>query len=68
MTRIGFIIRLAFIPTDPFTTLEPQNPSHDVPEPHQIRRSPGLEALKLRKELPVHFQNMVVNAGKSEGV
>ena len=35
-----------FSPTDPFTTLELQNPSHDVPE---IRRSPDVEVQKLRK-------------------
>ena len=36
-------------PTDPFTILELQNPSHDVPELRKSRRSPDLEALKLRK-------------------
>ena len=36
-------------PTSPFTILELQNPSHGVRERHKIRRSPDLEALKLRK-------------------
>ena len=36
-------------PTDPFTTLELQNPSHDVSELHEICRSPDLKALKLWK-------------------
>ena len=34
-------------PTNPFTILEHQNPSHDVPELHKIRRSPDLKALKV---------------------
>ena len=36
-------------PTGSFTTLELQNPLHDVPELHNIHRSPDLEALKLWK-------------------
>ena len=36
-------------PTSPFTILELQNPSDDVPELHKISRSPDLEALKLWK-------------------
>ena len=36
-----------YLPTDPFTTLKLQNPPHDVPEPHEFRLSPDLEALKL---------------------
>ena len=36
-------------PTNPFTILELQNQSHDVPELHNIRQSPDLEALKLWK-------------------
>ena len=36
-------------PTDPFTTFELQNPSHDVAELSRIRRSPDAEASKLRK-------------------
>ena len=36
-------------PTDPSTTPELENPSHDVSELHIIRRSPDLEALKLQK-------------------
>ena len=36
-------------PTRPFTILELRNPSPDVPELHEIRRYPDLEALKLRK-------------------
>ena len=35
------------LPTDPFTTLELQNPSQAVPGPHKIRQSPDLVALKL---------------------
>ena len=31
----------------PFTILELQNPSHDVLQLHNIRRSPDFEALKL---------------------
>ena len=38
-----------FYPTNPFTILELQNPSHDIPELHKIRWSPDLEALKLWK-------------------
>ena len=34
-------------PTDPFTVLELQNPSQDVPELHKIIRSPECKALKL---------------------
>ena len=34
-------------PADPFTTLELQNPRHDVSELHKNCRSPDLEALKL---------------------
>ena len=38
------------LPDFPFTTFEPYNSSHDVPElVHKIRRSPNLEALKLCK-------------------
>ena len=37
-------------PTDPFTILEFQNPSKDVPEVHKIRQSPDREALKLWKD------------------
>ena len=33
-------------PTDPFTNLELQNPSHGVAKLHKIRRSPDLDALK----------------------
>ena len=36
-----------YFPTDPFTIFELQNPSHKVPELHEIRRSPDFEALKL---------------------
>ena len=36
-------------PTDPFTNLELQNPSYDVPELHKTRRSSNSEALKLWK-------------------
>ena len=36
-------------PTNPFTTLKHQNPSHDFPEQHKIRRSPDLEDQKLWK-------------------
>ena len=39
-------------PTDPFTTFDLQNPSHDILELHTIRRSPDFEALKyLVKQL-----------------
>ena len=34
-------------PTNPFTILELQNPSHDVPELHKVPRSPDVEARKL---------------------
>ena len=37
------------IPTNPFTTLELQNPSHYVHELHTYRRSPDLADLKLWK-------------------
>ena len=40
---------LLLYPTNFFTTLELQNPSHDVSELHKIRQSPDLEALKLWK-------------------
>ena len=41
-------IRQAILhPTDPFTTLELQNPLHDVPEIHKIRQFPDLEAIEL---------------------
>ena len=36
-------------PTNPFTNLELLNQSHDVSEPHKIRRSADLEALNLWK-------------------
>ena len=36
-------------PTDPFTILMLQNPSHDVPELHKFHQSLDLEALKLGK-------------------
>ena len=36
-----------YIPTDPFTIFEPQNPSIDVSERHKARRSTDFEALKL---------------------
>ena len=36
-------------PTDSSTTLELQNPSHDVPESHESRLSPGFDTLKLWK-------------------
>ena len=36
-------------PIDPFTSLEPQNQSHDVPELNMIRQSPEFEALELLK-------------------
>ena len=36
-------------PTDPFTNLELQNPSHDVRELHEIHLSPDHEDLKLWK-------------------
>ena len=36
---------LANIPTDSFTILEPQNPSHSVFELHKISRSPDREGL-----------------------
>lgn len=35
------------VPTDLFTTMEPQNPSHDVFELHKIRRTPDLEVLNF---------------------
>ena len=35
--------------TDPFTNLELQNPSHDVPELHKICQSPDLKALNCEK-------------------
>ena len=38
-----------FFPTNPFTILELQNPWHDVPQLHKMRRSPDLQALKLWK-------------------
>ena len=38
-----------YVPTDTYTTLKLQNPLHDIPELHNLRRSPDLEALKLRK-------------------
>ena len=41
------IIRRPHIPTNPFAILELQNPSHDIPAPKKIRRSPDLEALTL---------------------
>ena len=34
-------------PTNPFQTLELQNPSYDVSHLHKTRRSPEREALKL---------------------
>ena len=34
-------------PTDPFTTLELQNPSHDYLQLHKTRQSPDLKAPKL---------------------
>ena len=34
-------------PTNLFTILELQIPSHDVPEQHKIRRYPNPEALKM---------------------
>ena len=41
----GFKIWLkAISPTDSFTIIGPQNLSHDVSEPHEIRRSPDVEA------------------------
>ena len=43
---------LVSIPTDHFTTLELQNPPHDVSELHKKCRSPDVEALKLRKGRP----------------
>ena len=36
-------------PTDPSTVLKLQNPSHGVPEPHKIRRSPDLAALEFQQ-------------------
>ena len=36
-------------PTNPFTTLKPQNPTHDVSEVHKISWSPDFEPLKFRK-------------------
>ena len=38
-------------PTNSFTILELQNPSHDVPELHTIRESPDFEALLSGKGL-----------------
>ena len=35
------------VPTDPSTTLELENPSHDVSDIRQVCRSPDLEALEL---------------------
>ena len=37
-------------PTDSFTTLKLQNPSHDVSELYKICRSSDAEAIKLRKD------------------
>ena len=34
-------------PTDPFTTLELQNPSYDIQALHKFRRPPNSEALNL---------------------
>ena len=39
--------KLLHIPTDPFGTLELQNPSLDVHELHKSRQSPDCQALKL---------------------
>ena len=36
-------------PIDPFTNLDPQNPSLKVPKLHKVRQSPDPEALKLGK-------------------
>ena len=36
-------------PTDPFTTLEPQNPSHNVLQLYEINRSPDAEALNCER-------------------
>ena len=36
-------------PSDPFTTFQHQNPSHNAPKPQIIRGFPVFEALKLRK-------------------
>ena len=51
MCRSGEQIKKCLVtlgyPTNPFTILELQNPSHDIPELHKIRRSPDREALKL---------------------
>ena len=47
MGRILFIFVLLKLPTNPFTIMELQNPSHVVPELNRIRRSPDLEAQKL---------------------
>ena len=51
-------------PTNPFTILELQNLSHDVPEQHKIRQSPDLEALMLQKSSSgypdVHEKNKIV--------
>ena len=40
-------------PTDPFTILEPQNPSIDVSELHNISRSKDFMATKLGKIIPI---------------
>ena len=49
-TRLNNLeLLLGSILTDPSTTFELQNPSHDIPDPHEIRRSPDVETLKLWK-------------------
>ena len=45
------VTRIVRCPTDPFTTLELQNPSHHIPELNKIRQSLDFEALKLWKGL-----------------
>ena len=42
-----------YTPTDPFTTLEFQNPPHHIPELHEILRYPDLKATRLKKNLQI---------------
>ena len=45
----GYLSDESMRPTDPFTTMELQNPVHDVPELCNARQSPDIKALKLWK-------------------
>ena len=46
-----FVLQLSYLsyscPTDPFTNLEPQNPTQDVPDLNKIRRLANFVALKF---------------------